>query len=166
MTSIFIKMSILLSISFLFSNHPLTMGLILLLQTISLSLISGSMSPSFWFSYILLMIYVGGMLILFMYVTSLIPNKIFFFPNKMLMLMFFISTIMMMYMLQINPLHNSYENLENNYNLSLTSNKFLIKMYNQPTNIMTIMIAIYLFLTLIAVIKITNIHKGPLRQIK
>jgi NADH-ubiquinone oxidoreductase chain 6 len=39
----------------------------------------------------------------------------------------------------------------------------LNKLYNFPTNILTILLINYLFLTLIAVVKITNIFEGPLR---
>jgi NADH-ubiquinone oxidoreductase chain 6 len=39
----------------------------------------------------------------------------------------------------------------------------LNKLYNFPTNIITIIIMNYLFLTLIAVVKITNVFYGPLR---
>nr|ASY98610.1 NADH dehydrogenase subunit 6 [Haania vitalisi] len=161
-----LKMSAFLSIIFLFFNHPLTMGMILFLQTILLSLISGSMSPSFWFSYILIMIYVGGMLVLFMYITSLASNEKFFSSLQNTMLFLSIIAILMIITLKMFPFHNSYENMENLNNLMSTSKNFLIKLYNQPTNIITILIATYLFLTLIAVIKITNIHKGPLRKIK
>jgi hypothetical protein len=38
------------------------------------------------------------------------------------------------------------------------------KLYNQPNGIITILIALYLFITLIVVVKITNISKGRLRQ--
>ncbi len=41
----------------------------------------------------------------------------------------------------------------------------LIKLYNRSRRLVTILLASYLFLTLIAVVKITNISKGPLRQI-
>jgi hypothetical protein len=40
------------------------------------------------------------------------------------------------------------------------------KLYNQPNGIITILIALYLFITLIVVVKITNISKDPLRQTK
>lgn len=39
----------------------------------------------------------------------------------------------------------------------------LNKLYNFPNNIITIIVIIYLFLTLIAIVKITNIFEGPLR---
>nr|UUF67564.1 NADH dehydrogenase subunit 6 [Hierodula longa] len=160
-----LSLSITLSIIFLFLNHPLSMGLILFLQTISMCLISGFMSLSFWFSYVLLLIYLGGMLVLFMYVTSLASNEMFFYSNKILFTIIFLPLIFILIYF-IHPYYpsNMCENMENSLNLSLIPNNFLLKMYNQPINMITILIASYLFLTLIAVTKIINIHKGPLRQ--
>nr|YP_009255773.1 NADH dehydrogenase subunit 6 [Anaxarcha zhengi]AND97246.1 NADH dehydrogenase subunit 6 [Anaxarcha zhengi] len=160
-----LSISMMLSIMFMFMNHPLSMGLILFLQAISLSLISGSMSLSFWFSYVLLLIYLGGMLVLFMYMTSLASNEMFFYSNKMLFMMISLPIIfIVIYHYNINFNMNLYENLENSMTLNMLTNNFLLKMYNKPINMLTIMIAAYLFLTLIAVIKIINIYKGPLRQ--
>nr|ASY98233.1 NADH dehydrogenase subunit 6 [Popa spurca] len=157
--------SMILSIIFLFLNHPLSMGLVLFMQTISMCLISGSMSLSFWFPYILLLIYLGGMLVLFMYVTSLASNEMFFYSNKILTAMIFFSIIfIMMYNLNINYFLNLNENMDFNYMMNSLPKNFTLKMYNQPINMITIMIASYLFLTLIAVVKIIKIHKGPLRQ--
>lgn len=46
--------------------------------------------------------------------------------------------------------------LENSLNLN--------KLYNFPLNLTTILLINYLFLTLIVVVKITNIFEGPLRS--
>nr|ASY98618.1 NADH dehydrogenase subunit 6 [Rhombodera valida] len=160
-----LSLSITLSITFLFLNHPLSMGLILLLQTIFMCLISGFMSLSFWFSYVLLLIYLGGMLVLFMYVTSLASNEMFFYSNKILFTIIFLPLIfILIYFTHPYYPKNMCENMENSLTLSLIPNNFLLKMYNQPINMITILIASYLFLTLIAVVKIINIYKGPLRQ--
>nr|YP_010460789.1 NADH dehydrogenase subunit 6 [Statilia maculata]ARJ54748.1 NADH dehydrogenase subunit 6 [Statilia maculata]ASY98155.1 NADH dehydrogenase subunit 6 [Statilia maculata]UUF67538.1 NADH dehydrogenase subunit 6 [Statilia maculata] len=157
--------SMILSIIFLFLNHPLSMGLILFLQAICMCLISGFMSVSFWFSYILLLIYLGGMLVLFMYVTSLASNEMFLYSNKIfLTILFFPIIFIFMYYINLNFPLNLYENMENSFIMNFTSNNFLLKMYNQPINMITILIASYLFLTLIVVVKIINVHKGPLRQ--
>nr|YP_010598431.1 NADH dehydrogenase subunit 6 [Pachymantis bicingulata]UIX55388.1 NADH dehydrogenase subunit 6 [Pachymantis bicingulata] len=165
MLYLMLMISLLLSMIFLFLNHPLSMGLILFLQTISICLISGSMSLSFWFSYVLLLIYLGGMLILFMYITSLASNKMFSYSNYFfLILMFFPLTLVMIYYLNLFNFMNLTENMENWLMSNMLSNNFLLKMYNQPINIITILIATYLFLTLIVVVKIINIFKGPLRQ--
>nr|ASY98050.1 NADH dehydrogenase subunit 6 [Idolomorpha lateralis] len=160
-----LSICIILSIIFIFLNHPLSMGLILFLQTIFMCLMSGYMSPSFWFSYVLLLIYLGGMLVLFMYVTSLASNEMFFYSNKILAVIIFLP-MMFMLIYYMKPYHfmNSLENLENSLLLNITNNNFLLKMYNYPINMITIMIATYLFLTLIAIVKIINIYKGPLRQ--
>lgn len=40
----------------------------------------------------------------------------------------------------------------------------LIKLFNQPSGAITLILVLYLFLTLIAVVKITKIFFGPLRQ--
>ncbi|XP_049795813.1 NADH-ubiquinone oxidoreductase chain 6-like [Schistocerca nitens] len=42
----------------------------------------------------------------------------------------------------------------------------LEKLYNRPTFIITIIIIIYLFLALLAVVKITNINQVPIRKIR
>nr|ASY98635.1 NADH dehydrogenase subunit 6 [Iris polystictica] len=165
MTPLLLSLSMTLSIIFLFLNHPLSMGLILFLQAICMCLISGSMSLSFWFSYILLLIYLGGMLVLFMYVTSLASNEMFFYSNKILMTMYSLPIIyLIIHYYNIKYPINFNENMENIYMFTSSNNNFLLKMYNQPINMITILIASYLFLTLIAVVKIINIYKGPLRQ--
>nr|YP_009255721.1 NADH dehydrogenase subunit 6 [Humbertiella nada]AND97181.1 NADH dehydrogenase subunit 6 [Humbertiella nada] len=157
--------SMTLSLIFLFLNHPLSMGLILFLQTIMMCLISGSMSSSFWFSYVLLLIYLGGMLVLFMYVTSIASNELFFYSKLVFMLIpLSILMIIIAFNLNINPPMNLFENLETFQSLLKYPNSFLLKMYNQPINIITILIASYLFLTLIAVVKIIYLFSGPLRQ--
>nr|YP_010397470.1 NADH dehydrogenase subunit 6 [Sinomantis denticulata]UQJ77603.1 NADH dehydrogenase subunit 6 [Sinomantis denticulata] len=165
MMYLFMSISLTLSLIFLFLNHPLSMGLILFLQTIMMCLISGSMSLSFWFSYILLLIYLGGMLVLFMYVTSLASNEMFFYSNKIFLIILPLPLVfLILYFFNVKYNMFLYESLENNINLNIHSFDFLLKMYNQPMNNITIMIAAYLFLTLIATVKMISIHSGPLRQ--
>nr|QNV11699.1 NADH dehydrogenase subunit 6 [Rhamphomyia barbata] len=78
MTQMILSLMIMIS-SFIFMqmNHPLAMGLMLLMQTFLICLITGLMTKSFWFSYILFLIFLGGMLVLFIYVTSLASNEMF-----------------------------------------------------------------------------------------
>nr|YP_003002161.1 NADH dehydrogenase subunit 6 [Blattella germanica]ACF19665.1 NADH dehydrogenase subunit 6 [Blattella germanica] len=159
-----VTFSTILSMVFTQMNHPLAMGLILLIQTVLISLISGMLSQSFWFSYILFLIFLGGMLILFIYVTSLASNEMFFLSTKVI-----IFSIMTMIILIILFSMNKLSNTQNQemINFLMLKNPLinsLTKLYNQPTGIITILLASYLFLTLIAVVKITNIFMGPLRQ--
>nr|URX53186.1 NADH dehydrogenase subunit 6 [Neotermes phragmosus] len=157
-----LMMSTLLSTMFTQMNHPLAMGLMLLMQTTTVCLISGLMHQSFWFQYILFMVLVGGMLVLFIYVASLASNEMFSLSTKML------TTLTMMTMASMlikdwttinsSEMTNHTTILENSI-ITMTS-----KLYNQPNGIMTIMLAMYLLMTLIVVVKITDMSKGPLRQ--
>nr|UJG45186.1 NADH dehydrogenase subunit 6 [Scathophaga inquinata] len=166
-----ILMSLLFIFNFIFMNmkHPLAMGLTLLIQTTLVCLTSGLMTKSFWFSYILFLVFLGGMLVLFIYVTSLASNEMFSFSIKLLFISLIIFTTMMitLFFIDKNNLLN-YSNMEiqsiSNMNSYLMENSLsLNKLYNYPTNLLTILLMNYLLITLIAVVKITNLFKGPLR---
>nr|QTC08133.1 NADH dehydrogenase subunit 6 [Parachauliodes buchi] len=169
MTQLFLmSMNLLMSFNFTIMNHPLAMGLILLIQTILISLITGYMMQTFWFSYILFLIMLGGMLVLFIYMTSLASNELFSFSMKSLMLNSMIIIITMMMLFTFIPYFNMLNLDTNNLNLNFINtenNTELLKLYNFPTMNLTLMLVSYLFLTLIAVVKITNINQGPLRQL-
>nr|AVN67904.1 NADH dehydrogenase subunit 6 [Epilampra maya] len=157
------SMSSVMSITFTQMNHPLAMWLILLMQTVLISVITGMLSQSFWFSYILFLIFLGGMLVLFIYVTSLASNEMFSMSSNLILLMLMILPILIILFYMLIMKFNNQETM----NLFINSNHTfmpIMKLYNLPTNIITIMLASYLFLTLIAVVKITSIFKGPLRQ--
>nr|UFZ13187.1 NADH dehydrogenase subunit 6 [Neochauliodes rotundatus] len=163
----FMSLNLLMSFNFTIMNHPLAMGLILLIQTILISMITGFMLQTFWFSYILFLILLGGMLVLFIYMTSLASNELFSFSMKYLLMNFIIMMFMMILMIMYIPFNN-FLNLDMNqfyhYTLYTENNIELLKLYNFPTMNLTLMLVSYLFLTLIIVVKITNINQGPLRQ--
>nr|URX53030.1 NADH dehydrogenase subunit 6 [Glyptotermes sp. 9 AB-2022a]URX53043.1 NADH dehydrogenase subunit 6 [Glyptotermes sp. 9 AB-2022a] len=157
-------LSVMSSMTFTQMKHPLAMGMMLLTQTMISCLISGLMHKSFWFQYILFMVFVGGMLVLFIYVTSLASNEMFSLSTKMIMMTIMVIPSMMMienWMNLDSKESTSYETMMTEEIITMTS-----KLYNQPNGTMTILLAMYLFLTLIVVVKITNISKGPLRQTK
>nr|WNH42624.1 NADH dehydrogenase subunit 6 [Neoperla pilulifera] len=151
-------------------THPLAMGLVLLIQTLIICLTTGLMAQSFWFSYILFLVFLGGLLVLFIYVTTLASNEMFSLaPSAFSMLMLFSLMAGLIY-IYLDPLTlplNSKSTDSSNSFLTLSSEEStmtLMKLYNNPTNLITLMLALYLFLTLIAVVQITKIFHGPLRQ--
>nr|WPY71340.1 NADH dehydrogenase subunit 6 [Gampsocera sp.] len=160
--------------SFLFiqMNHPLAMGLTLLFQTIFISIITGLITKTFWFAYILFLIFLGGMLVLFIYVTSLASNEMFSFSIKSLiysmsfMLLFlFLSFMFIDQMMMNSNIMNEEMTMINNNNLFYMENSMsLNKLYNFPTNFITILLMNYLLITLIAIVKITKLFYGPLRM--
>nr|UFZ13434.1 NADH dehydrogenase subunit 6 [Protochauliodes humeralis] len=166
---LFLLMSnILMNWNFMQSNHPLAMGLILLIQTIMISMISGMIMKTYWFSYILFLIMLGGMLVLFIYMTSLASNEKFQFSMINLVLNFIIIMMMIIiYLMNMNifpEILNSEMNLWNFINLIPENKLDLLKPYNFPMMNLIFMLVNYLFLTLIISVKITNINYGPLRQ--
>nr|YP_009479384.1 NADH dehydrogenase subunit 6 [Endotricha consocia]AVV61650.1 NADH dehydrogenase subunit 6 [Endotricha consocia] len=146
-----------------FINHPLSMGLMILLQTFLISILSGMFVKTYWFSYILFLTFLGGLLVLFIYVSSIASNEMFTFKKKFL----WFCILLMIYFLNKKFIFFSF-NLEMNnfFNIMFLNNENLInlsKLYNNQTYLMMLMMMIYLFITLIAIIKVTNIFYGPLR---
>nr|AQP26909.1 NADH dehydrogenase subunit 6 [Homallotermes foraminifer] len=142
-------------------KHPLAMGMMLLMQTTMVCMISGTMYSSFWFSYILFMIMVGGMLVLFMYMTSLASNEMFSPSNKMLMIMAIMMPVLIYFMPAVtnNKEMKMYEAMMENEITTTTT-----VMYNQMMGVMTTLLVLYMLLTLIVVVNIINVSKGPLRH--
>nr|YP_010385097.1 NADH dehydrogenase subunit 6 [Dolichopus ungulatus]UPL65107.1 NADH dehydrogenase subunit 6 [Dolichopus ungulatus] len=159
------------SLIFMQMNHPLAMGLMLLIQTFIICLATGIISKTFWFSYILFLVFLGGMLVLFIYVTSLASNEMFSLSMNTLVwtsMMIMITMIIAMFM-DINFLTPITENTEmwelSNTNMLIKENSIMLnKIYNYPTNLMTLVLINYLLISLIAIVKITNVFYGPLRQ--
>nr|ALO70545.1 NADH deshydrogenase subunit 6 [Euaesthetus ruficapillus] len=153
-------MTLLLSMIIIFMIHPMSMGMILLIQTILISMMMKIMNLSSWFSYILFLIMIGGMLILFIYMTSIASNEKFKFNKYILIFM-----SIMLLSIMINKSYFYYNKIYlNSFNNNNLLPLFLNKFMNFPSSIILFMIIIYLFITLIAVVKITNFSKGPLRQ--
>nr|UPX88626.1 NADH dehydrogenase subunit 6 [Ptychoptera scutellaris] len=164
------SLSMIMSVIFMQMKHPLAMGMMLLIQTFLISMTMGIISKTFWFSYILFLIFLGGMLVLFIYVTSLASNEMFSFSFKSYFISIFIIMGTLLFSIMVDPMFLKSLIMNNEMSTILTSQSFiqentlnLNKLYNFPTNIITIMMMNYLFLTLIAVVKITNVFYGPLR---
>nr|QNR04864.1 NADH dehydrogenase subunit 6 [Chorisquilla orientalis] len=171
--------SMTLSLVFINITHPLAMGMMLLLQTLAICAITALMNFHAWFSYILFLTFLGGMLVLFIYITSLTSNEMFQFSFKMIT--FFALTIslgmlttMIMYSSLIISFQNSFFSLSFiHYAVSrmaswlgmgeekpvLISNIYSTNTMN--TTLSTGMI-LYLLSTLIVVVKITYTFLGPL----
>lgn len=149
------------------------MGIILIIQTISIAIFTGLLTKSFWFSYSLFLIFLGGILILFIYITSIASNEIFKVSINLKIISFYIFIFFVFFLIVLifdlkilffNKIFNiDNENLTQIKTLFIENNLTLNKLYNFPMNIITILLINYLFLTLIATVKITNIFEGPLR---
>nr|YP_010471474.1 NADH dehydrogenase subunit 6 [Brillia brevicornis]UVG40813.1 NADH dehydrogenase subunit 6 [Brillia brevicornis] len=165
-----INLNIISSTIFLQLKHPLAMGFLLLIQTCLICVMAGNFCQTFWFSYILFITFLGGMLILFIYVSSLASNEMFNFSMKMvisssIMYFFIFCFIFILNQIFISNyfMTNDMEMITSMKSLMMENTLMLNKLYNFPNNMITILLMNYLFLTLVAVVKITNLFEGPLR---
>nr|YP_010872977.1 NADH dehydrogenase subunit 6 [Charinus carajas]WGV34171.1 NADH dehydrogenase subunit 6 [Charinus carajas]WGV34184.1 NADH dehydrogenase subunit 6 [Charinus carajas]WGV34197.1 NADH dehydrogenase subunit 6 [Charinus carajas] len=138
---------ILISSLFLSSNHPLMMILCLVTITLfmSLSMLTSLSTP--WYTLILILILLGAMLIIFLYMASLAPNEIMHLnmSKPLITLIIFIPIILMTTKNKITP---SFSGL----------------LYSSLPSPITIMAASYLLITMIAIVKITTLHQGPMKS--
>nr|YP_003204898.1 NADH dehydrogenase subunit 6 [Mordella atrata]ACO92587.1 NADH dehydrogenase subunit 6 [Mordella atrata] len=152
-----------LSLMFICLKHPLSMGGSLLIQTILISLVLGNSAPNFWFSYILFLIMVGGMLVLFIYMTSVASNEPF---KTSWPLLITIPTIILSATVLTSPLSSIliFNNKESTpFDFALSFNQLIVKFMNWPSMITLSFMIVYLLITLVAVVKITDLSYGPLR---
>jgi len=126
-------------------------------------LIRGTIYRRFWFSYILFIIIIGGILVLFIYITRLASNEIFSPSNKILMIILPILPILIYIIPTIT------NNKEINIHENIIENEIIITttvIYNQIIGIITTILVLYILLTLIVVVNIINVSKEPLRHTK
>nr|WID84315.1 NADH dehydrogenase subunit 6 [Striatobalanus amaryllis] len=146
---------------FLFMFHPLAMIFVLILQTMFLSILMYSITQFPWFSYTLILVFLGGMLILFTYMSNIASNEIFK-PNMKMTVPLIISPIFAT--LISNPKQNL--SLETK---SLFINQFpnltIFKPFSNSIMPITILMAAYIILTLLTIVKISKMNQGPLRMI-
>nr|YP_009262400.1 NADH dehydrogenase subunit 6 [Gramastacus insolitus]ANI86976.1 NADH dehydrogenase subunit 6 [Gramastacus insolitus] len=166
---LYFTLPLILSLALLFTQltHPLSMGLTLLTQTILVCLLTGTFNTTFWFSYILFLIFLGGMLILFIYIASLASNESFqinFLLICTLLASFFLSLSLMIMdpLTFFNPLFSFSSEFffQNKMNPAPLLTNMI---YSLPSSFLVALMISYLLLTLLVVVKIINISSSPLR---
>nr|YP_006665906.1 NADH dehydrogenase subunit 6 [Mengenilla moldrzyki]AFC35469.1 NADH dehydrogenase subunit 6 [Mengenilla moldrzyki] len=163
---IILTISMMLMISFFYLNHPLSLGLILLIQTILMAIFMGLMNSMFWYSYIFFIILISSLLILFIYMTSLISNYQFQINKKMI---FTIITFFMFFLFNWKFLNsyfifNEYINFNFIYFHNMNIFELINKLYSINKIFIMTFIINYLFYTMIIINKIMNIKQGPMKM--
>uniref|UniRef100_A0A8F8AFF8 NADH-ubiquinone oxidoreductase chain 6 n=1 Tax=Aconurella prolixa TaxID=1671185 RepID=A0A8F8AFF8_9HEMI len=151
-----VKIIMTISTLIMFLKTPMSMGVLLLTQTTLATLLISKMAVTSWMSMVMFMMFIGGLLILFMYMSSIASNEKFK-PNFKLMLiltMVIIPTEEILMEIQTNEL------MSMNIKMDMIS---MSKIYNKKTMMMTLFLFIYMLLTMISVTTIVKMFKGPLR---
>lgn len=154
-------------------SSPLRIGLILLAITTIVSLATRITILSSWFSYILFLIFIGGMIVLFIYVARISPNEKFKIPTQKIITIIVIIVITILLIIRTIYYYQPWELIPSITTSNITENSKIIitkifsaKIYNKSTYSTTIITILYLLITLIAVVKITNSFEGPMRNLK
>nr|YP_010155767.1 NADH dehydrogenase subunit 6 [Conwentzia sinica]QQY84958.1 NADH dehydrogenase subunit 6 [Conwentzia sinica] len=164
MFNLLMTMSIMNNFLFISMKSPMSMGLMLMIQIISMSLILGMLSINFWFSFILFIVMIGGLMVLFIYMTSLAPNNLFKMNNKFMMILIVTMFIIMMYFYLTSELLIFKKNLDMMSFMDTQESSLLIKLYNLPMNKLTWLMIMYLLMTLIIAAKLVKSNLGSIRQ--
>nr|YP_009927478.1 NADH dehydrogenase subunit 6 [Natula pravdini]QFG38980.1 NADH dehydrogenase subunit 6 [Natula pravdini] len=170
MLKLMLSLSMTMNFLILFSFHPLFMTLIIIMQTLMLCLILNFFSLSMWFSYILFLTFLGGMLILFIYMTSLSSNNKLSLNIYKLTSFILFSLLINFFFLYKMDMNYSMIFFQDSFNLQnflimYEYPKNLNMMYNNPNFMITIMMISYLLITLIIIINISNPKIGALRHL-
>nr|YP_010352885.1 NADH dehydrogenase subunit 6 [Tropostreptus kipunji]UOF70199.1 NADH dehydrogenase subunit 6 [Tropostreptus kipunji]UOF70303.1 NADH dehydrogenase subunit 6 [Tropostreptus kipunji] len=140
-----------LTILFPFMFHPMMMGITIIVLALTISMFMWMTLNYSWLAYILFLIFLGALLVLFVYISTLAPNEKFLKMSysPLLLLTFMVSSPTMYTTKDIN----------------MTEVDFLpsMKIFSISLSLMTLFMAIYLLLTLLIISKITLFKEGPLR---
>nr|YP_010222677.1 NADH dehydrogenase subunit 6 [Urolabida histrionica]UCC46140.1 NADH dehydrogenase subunit 6 [Urolabida histrionica] len=150
-----IMIMLVMSITFMILKHPLSMSSVLIMQTLTIAMITGLLMGTFMMSYIIMIVMISGMLVLFIYMSSVASNEKFKSNIKLIMIPLIATPT--------GWIIDTYSNTSFN-NLIPSEPMITIKMYNSPIMLLTGMLIIYLFVSMVAVSNIVNISKGPLRM--
>lgn len=169
----FLIILIILIIFFLSTNnnlHPITLIILLLFYTSMTCLIISIWKDNFIFSIIIFLIIIRGLLIIFLYFSSLISNEQFKFSIKFFPITIIILNIIIIIYLSPLFLSNlcSSSQPPETKNLSYINQPLfynVTKIYLYPYNNLTIICILFLLISLFLIIKICSIKSSSLRKI-
>nr|QGZ09937.1 NADH dehydrogenase subunit 6 [Eisenia nordenskioldi nordenskioldi] len=148
--SIFMLMMITSTLALYLAATPIILGVNILAMALLLSLVFASFMSS-WFAFLIFLIYVGGMLVMFAYFLALTPNQQMNSNNLLYILIFMVILSLLTYSSHIKPPMLSTFN---------QGNSLLYFKYTAP---MLIILALILLFTMVVVVKLSALSKGPLR---
>nr|YP_010586508.1 NADH dehydrogenase subunit 6 [Pseudopotamorites peniculus]UZZ44309.1 NADH dehydrogenase subunit 6 [Pseudopotamorites peniculus] len=146
-------------------NHPLIITIFIIAQTCTLILITGIMGYSFWMSYIMFLTFIGGLLVLFIYISSLTPNKSFHLNYKKIFPLFLL-IIMISFSMKFQPIIMNLEMTPLMCSIKFINEEnsiYLINFFNKNEMWLTLILMNYLLLALIISTKIILLNAGPMR---
>nr|YP_010713440.1 NADH dehydrogenase subunit 6 [Mooreobdella quaternaria]WDA96115.1 NADH dehydrogenase subunit 6 [Mooreobdella quaternaria] len=134
-------------------NTPVLILFNILMMALSIAWMTGLMYSS-WYSFLIFLIYIGGMMVMFSYFVAISPNQYMKIKSTVIM--------MMMTLLMISsPIMMKYNNNNKQYN---NNNMFdTLYLYDPNMTPMLLFMMLLLLMMMLLVVKMINLSKGPLR---
>nr|AKM69962.1 NADH dehydrogenase subunit 6 [Tuberolachnus salignus] len=153
--------NLIMAIMLTMMKSPISSNLIILIQTITLTMMINLINKTAWISFMIFILYIGGLMIIFLYISSIAFNELNINKNYKNMMF---KMILIFFMLKYFKISLTMENMNYENKFMYEDNFYLINMFIMPNNLMIYMIMFILFFMLILIIWMLKINKGPIRQ--
>nr|QQQ88877.1 NADH dehydrogenase subunit 6 [Hyalella kochi] len=161
MLLVFLSMSFISAFMFTQISSPLGLGGVVLIFSFFISLSMSVICVTPWFSLLLFMLFLSGMMIIFIYVCSLASNESHFYLFSLVYLMVLLG-VSMLFSAEIDTLAMASSDLW----FETEGSSLMYKVYSFSVYLFSVMLIIYLLITLIVVVKISVISESPVRAKK
>lgn len=134
-----------------------------MIQALVICFVTGFVLSVSWFSYMLFLIFLGAVIVLFIYVASLASNELFQYCK--LLSYVFLGGLFLGLLGEMIAFPSSF--MSDNSLTSVATNDGMEDklgfIYNFPGHSVTLFMAVYLLLTLVVAVKLTLKFIGPMR---
>jgi len=156
---IFIVISLILTLTLIYCirSHPVLFTSIILIQTILLRTTMWISQANRWFAFILFLIFLGGLIVLFVYITRLASNELISTRA------FLLTAILLTVSVIVLFIHEKQKNLRSFINTPLDYKLLFTGLYSTSSMTLVLLRIIYLLITLIVTIKTANKNEAPIK---
>ena len=145
------------------TNHPLTIGLSLIFTSLLIGILISLTGPSSWLAYILVIIFVRGIIIIILYISSLSSNETI--RPRFFMKYAYGSVFLVAFLVFTTSPKLSNNSATEKIFFSDALFSIIYKTYTQLINPITTLIIFYLLVVLVTAVNIVKTSKSPLRRI-
>nr|YP_005351140.1 NADH dehydrogenase subunit 6 [Fissurella volcano]AFB78090.1 NADH dehydrogenase subunit 6 [Fissurella volcano] len=141
-------------------STPISLGLAVVFFSVGLCLLVGVFFSS-WYGYILFLIYIGGLLVMFMYVSAISPNVVFSWGDVFSVVMFGLcGGVVYYYMSGGSVSGKAGVGLENDVGLFISDLVSGSSLAGPSTVCLMVVLGVILLINLIAVVKVCSSRRG------
>jgi len=157
-----------LTLLFPFSSSPIAIGFLLLVITLCIATGLAILVSSFWVSYVLVLVLVGGLMVVFIYVALLASNELFSpLSSSRLGVLGVLGILGFFFIVSFYASESAVEGGNSSVGLDpyfSSSIKWLEGFYSYELGALTLFLALYLFFTLVIVVSISKNCSMTLRN--